>query len=150
MPFELDAFSATLWFVRFAFVALLYLFFVFVARAMWRDLRTAAATSARPLGRLVVLASPEGQPPAGTSLPVDAVNTLGRDVNNSIVIDDTYASAQHAVLTFRGRAWYLEDAGSTNGTWVNGQRIGALTAVTFGDEIQIGQVRLRLERALPA
>ena len=150
MPFELDAFSATLWFVRFAFVALLYLFFFFVARALLRDLRAAAAAVARPLGRLVVLESPEGQPPAGTSLAIDAVNSLGRDVNNSIVVEDTYASSQHAVLTFRGRAWYLEDAGSTNGTWVNGRRIGALTPLNYGDEIQVGQVRLRLERPMPA
>ncbi len=145
----IDAFTAGLWIIRIAFLVLLYVFFVLVARALWRDLRAAAASASRPLGRLLVLASPEGQPPTGSSLPVDAINTIGRDVNNSIIVDDTYASSQHAVLTFRGRAWYLEDVGSTNGTWVNGQRIGGLTPVGFGDEIQIGQVRLRLERAGP-
>ena len=145
----IDPFTTSLWVIRIAFLVLLYLFFVLVARALWRDLRAAAASASRPLGRVVVLASPEGQPPPGASLPIDAINTMGRDVNNSIVIDDTYASSQHALLTFRGRTWYLEDLGSTNGTWVNGQRIGGLTPVGFGDEIQIGQVRLRLERPLP-
>ena len=144
-----DPFTASLWLVRFAFLALLYLFFFFVARALWRDLRAAAASAGRPLGRLVVIASPEGQPPPGASLPLDAVNTIGRDVNNSIVVDDTYASAQHALLTFRGRTWYVEDLGSTNGTWVNGAAIPGLTPIGFGDELQVGQVRLRLERPLP-
>ncbi|MBA3436344.1 MAG: FHA domain-containing protein, partial [Chloroflexi bacterium] len=48
--------------------------------------------------------------------------------------------------TFRGRAWYLEDRGSTNGTYVNGQRVAGVVPLGYGDELQFGQVRLRLER----
>ena len=73
--------------------------------------------------------------------------TLGRDVNNTIVVDDPFASTEHAVLSFRGRAWYLEDLESTNGTYLNGSPIDGLAAVTFGDELQVGRVRFRLERA---
>jgi pSer/pThr/pTyr-binding forkhead associated (FHA) protein len=89
----------------------------------------------------VVIAAQEGKPSPGTSLPLDAVNSIGRDVNNSIVIDDTFVSSDHALLTFRGRAWYVEDRGSTNGTWLNGQRVEGLLPLGYGDEIQIGQVR---------
>jgi pSer/pThr/pTyr-binding forkhead associated (FHA) protein len=77
---------------------------------------------------------------------LDAVTTIGRDVNNAIVVEDQFASAEHAVLTFRGRTWYVEDLASTNGTYVNGSRIDGLAPIGFGDEIQIGQVRVRLER----
>jgi hypothetical protein len=142
-----DAFTISLWVLRIAFVVLIYLFFFVVVRALWRDLRTTVAGAGQSLGRLVVVASPEGRPTPGASIPLDAVNTIGRDANNSIVVDDTFASAEHALLTFRGRAWYVEDRGSTNGTWLNGQRVESYLPLGYGDEVQIGQVRLRLERA---
>ena len=74
------------------------------------------------------------------------MTTLGRDLGSSVVLDDPFASAQHAVLTFRGRAWYVEDLGSTNGTYVNGDAGRGIAPLGYGDEIQIGEVRLRLER----
>jgi pSer/pThr/pTyr-binding forkhead associated (FHA) protein len=70
-------------------------------------------------------------------------------VNNAIVVDDQFASAEHAILTFRGRAWYVEDLGSTNGTFVNGSPVEGVMPLGFGDVVQVGQVRLRLERPRP-
>src|SRR5690349_19793701 len=119
----MDGFLVTLWAIRLLFLGLLYFFLFAVVRMLLRDLRSAAREPAVELGRLVVLASPSGDPPLGAALPLDAVTTLGRDVNNSVVVEDPFASAEHAVLTFRGRAWYVEDRGSTNGTYVNGSRV---------------------------
>jgi len=143
----MDAFAASLWLLRLLFLGLLYLFLFAVVRVLVRDLRAAAREPATELGRLHVLASPAGEPPAGAVFGLDAVTTIGRDVNNAIVVEDQFASADHAVLTFRGRTWYLEDLASTNGTYINGSRIDGLAAIGFGDEIQIGQVRVPLERA---
>jgi len=140
-----DGFVLTLWLIRILFLVLLYGFLFAVARVLMRDLR-AASKGPVELGRLVVLASPRAEPPLGTSFPLDAVTTLGRDVNNTIVVDDPFASAEHAVLTFRGRAWYVEDLGSTNGTFVNGVRVEGVSPLGYGDELQLGQVRMRLER----
>lgn len=143
----MDGALVLLWILRLAFLALLYLFLYRVVRALLHDLRAATHEATSELGRLVVLASPAGEPVVGTALSLDAITSLGRDVNNSIVVDDPFASTEHAVLTFRGRGWYLEDLESTNGTFVNGNRVETVAPLTFGDEIQIGQVRLRLERA---
>jgi hypothetical protein len=143
----MDAVSLSLWLLRILFLALLYLFLFSVVRVLVRDLRAAAREPEAELGRLVVVASPGGELRAGTTLPIDAITTIGRDVNNSIVVEDQFASGEHAVLTFRGRAWYVEDVGSTNGTWVNGRRIAAVEPLGYGDEIQVGQVRFRLDRA---
>ncbi|HEY8870191.1 MAG TPA: FHA domain-containing protein [Candidatus Limnocylindrales bacterium] len=143
----MDAPLIALWILRILFLALLYVFLAAIVRVLLRDLRAAAREPGTELGRIVVVASPAGEPPLGGVFGVDAVTTLGRDVNNSIVIEDPFASADHAVLTFRGRAWYVEDLDSTNGTFVNGSPVDGVAPLGFGDELQIGQVRLRLERA---
>ena len=141
----MDGFVLTLWLIRILFLVLLYGFLFAVARILLRDLR-AASRGPTELGRLIVLSSPHAEPPVGTSFPLDAVTTLGRDVNNTIVVDDPFASAEHTVLTFRGRAWYAEDVGSTNGTFVNGVPVERVAPLGFGDELQVGEVRFRLDR----
>jgi hypothetical protein len=143
----MDAAVLAIWVLRLIFLAMLYAFLWLVVRALIRDLRAAAREPTRELGRLVVVASPSGEPPAGTAFALDAITSLGRDVNNSIVLDDEFVSTTHAALTYRGRAWYVEDLGSTNGTFVNASQVDGLAPIAFGDEVQIGQVRLRLERA---
>jgi pSer/pThr/pTyr-binding forkhead associated (FHA) protein len=142
----MDGFMVTIWIVRLLFLALLYLFLFGIARTLLRDLRAAARESTTELGRLVVVASPAGEPTAGSTLSLDAITTLGRDVNNSVVVDDQFVSSEHAVLTFRGRTWYVEDLESTNGTFVNGARVEGVAPIGYGDELQLGQVRLRLDR----
>jgi len=137
--------NLALWALRFAFLALIWVALALMARALLRDVRAASRDPAASLGRLVVVAS-SGQPAPGVVFALDAVTTLGRDLGSSVVVDDPYASAQHAVLTFRGRAWYVEDLRSTNGTHVNGAPVASVTGLAYGDEIRIGAVRLRLER----
>ena len=137
--------NLALWVVRLSFLAMLWLALALMARALLRDVRMAARDPAASLGRLVVMAS-AGQPALGSVYALDAVTTLGRDLGSSVVIDDPYASAQHAVLTFRGQGWYVEDLGSTNGTYVNGSRVSGAASLGYGEEVQIGEVRLRLER----
>jgi pSer/pThr/pTyr-binding forkhead associated (FHA) protein len=117
-----------------------------IIRLLWRDIRAAVRASDSPLGRLFVITSPSGEPTPGANVPLDAVTTIGRDVNNSLVVDDEFVSADHAVLTFRGRVWFLEDRGSTNGTYLNGQLVRGVVPLGYGDEIGLGAVRLRLER----
>ena len=143
----MDGISLSLWLLRLLFLLFLYLFLLAVVRVLVRDLRAASREPEAELGRLQVVASPGGEPRPGTVLALDAITTLGRDVNNTIVVDDQFASAEHAVLTFRGRTWYVEDLDSTNGTYVNGSRIDGVAPLGYGDELQIGQVRLRLDRA---
>ncbi|MEI7745265.1 MAG: FHA domain-containing protein [Chloroflexota bacterium] len=141
----MDGFVLTLWLIRILFLLLLYAFLYAVVRVVLRDLRAASRGPAE-LGRLVVLVSPRGEPPGGYALPLDAVTTIGRDVNNDIVVDDPFASADHAVLTYRGRNWYVEDRGSTNGTYINGVPVEGVGPLGFGDELQVGEVRFRLDR----
>ncbi|HYU49511.1 MAG TPA: FHA domain-containing protein [Candidatus Limnocylindria bacterium] len=142
----MDGALLTLWIMRLAFLALIYLFLIGVVRVLIRDLRAASREPATELGRLIVLASPSGEPAVGSVFALDAVTTIGRDVNNAVVIEDPFASSEHCALTFRGRSWYVEDLASTNGTFLNGNQVDGTAPMSYGDEIQVGEVRLRLER----
>lgn len=142
----MDPFVLALWAVRLALLALVWLFLFAVARVLMRDVRRAAADPGAELGRLVVVASPDREPPVGAAFPIDAVTTIGRDLASTVVIADAFASTEHAVITYRGRAWFIEDRGSTNGTYVNGSLVDGVVPLAVGDEIQVGRVRLRLER----
>jgi len=135
--------------LQLSFLALLYLILFGFARSLLRDLRSAEqaqAASQAGIGRLAVLESPEDEPPAGRAIALGPINSLGRNVNNTIYVEDDFVSANHAMLTFRGRSWFIEDQGSTNGTYVNGHRIDRAVALSFGDELTVGRVRMRLER----
>ncbi|MEO6578970.1 MAG: FHA domain-containing protein [Candidatus Limnocylindria bacterium] len=131
------------------FVALLYLILVRFAGSLLRDLRSAEEaqiTSRSGIGRLSVLESPADEPLSGSTIALGPINSIGRNVNNTIFVEDDFVSANHAMLTFRGRSWFVEDQGSTNGTYVNGHRIERAVALSFGDELTVGRVRMRLDR----
>jgi pSer/pThr/pTyr-binding forkhead associated (FHA) protein len=135
--------------LQLGFVALLYFILARFAGSLLRDLRSAEQTqlaSRSGIGRLSVLESPADEPPNGTTIALGPINSIGRNVNNTIFVEDDFVSATHAMLTFRGRSWFVEDQGSTNGTYVNGHRIDRPVALSFGDELTIGRVRMRLDR----
>ena len=135
--------------LQLGFVALLYLVLMRFAGSLLKDLRSAEQAqiaSRSGIGRLSVLESPEDEPPAGSTIALGPINSIGRNVNNTIYVEDDFVSTNHAMLTFRGRSWFIEDQGSTNGTYVNGHRIDRPVALSFGDELTIGRVRMRLER----
>jgi pSer/pThr/pTyr-binding forkhead associated (FHA) protein len=132
-----------------AFVGILYLLLFAFGRSLLRDLRAAERAeqaTRQGIARLTVLESPDDEPPAGRTIALGPINSIGRNVNSTIYIEDDFASAAHAMLTFRGRSWFVEDQGSTNGTYVNGHRIDRPVALSYGDELMIGRVRMRLER----
>lgn len=80
---------------------------------------------------------------ADGSRTFEAEFTVGRE--GGLVIDDEFASSHHARFqTTRGR-WYVEDLGSTNGTWLNGRRIQAAQWLKKGDKIRIGHTVMTVE-----
>ena len=142
----MDPFLLTVWVVRLLFLALLYVFLFRIARALVGDLRAAAREPGAELGRLVVVARRRAsrrraRRSRSTRSRRSAATSTTRSSSRT-----SSSSAEHAILTFRGRAWYVEDLGSTNGTFVNGVPVEGVAPLGFGDELQLGQVRLRLER----
>jgi FHA domain/zinc-ribbon domain len=95
-----------------------------------------AATNAAAL----VIRSGGGR--AGESFPVEGERmTIGRRPDSAIFLDDITVSRDHALLVRRGSAWYLDDCGSLNGTYVNRERIDS-RRLEDGDELQVGKYKL--------
>ncbi len=138
--------------LKFCFLALLFLFLVRVVRVVALELRAAPLTpvdaapaakqrSSKRKGsaqRGIRVVEPAQL--AGQTYAVDGEITVGRATGCGIVLSaDTYASQIHARVFRRDDDLYVEDLGSTNGTFVNGTRISTPVRVRRGDRVQFGQ-----------
>ena len=136
------------------FVVLLYLFIWRVIRVASRDMAVgqesmvlrpvrppAKAATARTAGHLVVVQSPELE--AGTSIEIGRDLVAGRDADLDIPLgSDGYASGRHARFGRGQEGDVVEDLHSTNGTYVNGDRLVGARRLVAGDVVTIGQTQL--------
>jgi Inner membrane component of T3SS, cytoplasmic domain len=143
---------------RFGFLLLLWLFIYAAFRVVRADLfggRAARVSSVPPRAAapprkkrgqrgprtLVVTAGPL----TGTRITLGEQPILiGRADDSTLVLTDDFASSRHARLTNRGGQWYVEDLGSTNGTYLDQQRVQGPLLVQPGQPIRIGQTALEL------
>jgi hypothetical protein len=160
MIFDSAAVDEVLLVLKIAFLVLLYLFIWRIVRTASRDLRlpqesfilapSAAAgmqASRRGphTGRLVVVKSPDLAEGQGFELN-SAQLTIGRGRQNDVAIaTDEYASARHARFEPRQDGVWVQDLGSTNGTYLNGARLDRPRRLTQGDIVRIGETDLRFE-----
>jgi hypothetical protein len=146
---------------RFGFLVLLWIFVFTVIGVIRRDLFVGARSRlvAAPRGVSMAIGRPakvkrgraahhlfvtEGAL-AGTRLSLsEAAITIGRAEDSTLVITDDYASAHHARLVPRAGQWFVEDLGSTNGTYLDRAKVTAPTPVPLGVPIRIGRTSLEL------
>ena len=154
--------------LKFCFLALLYLFFLRVLRAVWAEVsgRTIAATPApaapagraqrgwsggggrsggngRGAGSRLKVIEPADQ--KGQNYDLGDELTGGRAGGCQITLDDTYVSELHARVFRREGQLYVEDLGSTNGTYLNRRKVTAPIAIRKGDRLQIGKTVMELQ-----
>jgi FHA domain len=145
--------------LKVGFLVLLYLFIWRIVRTVARDVRLpqesfvlapqqAASAGLGPrarIGSLVVLSSPALKVDSERTLDSAPV-TLGRSSDNDMELgDDEFASAHHARVEPRRDGVWVEDVGSTNGTFVNGSKLNGPRKLTPGDVIRVGETDLRFE-----
>jgi len=148
--------------LKFGFLAVLYLFLFWVSRSALRELRQTTApapeaTGFHPLGpggraaatdAFLVVLNGGGLNP-GERFDLFGGLSIGRSGDADVRIDDRFASGIHARLYSRGASYYVEDMGSTNGTFLNGARLDGEAEISDLDEVKIGDTEFRFELQLP-
>ena len=155
--------------LRLGFLALIWLLVLVAIAVLRRDLR--APRDARPLVP-VPIAVPAARTPkparppkekasksglrslvvvegplASTVIPLGTADvTIGRAPDSTLVLDDDYASNAHARISLVNGNWVVTDLGSTNGTWVDRNRITGPTPLTVGRQLKVGRTVLELRR----
>lgn len=154
--------------LRIGFLVALWLFVIVTIFVLRRDLRQPA--EAKPTSSKPVKPPKAPKPPkpakapkavktkglslvvtegalAGTVIPLGGEQiTLGRAPDSTLVIDDDYASSRHARIYPSEGAWFVEDLGSTNGTWIDRSRITSPTVLPVGTPLRIGRTTLQLQK----
>jgi len=93
--------------------------------------------------RLVVTSGPM----RGSTLPLGSAGVvIGRSSSANLVLDDEFASSRHAQITSHGGHWYLEDLGSTNGSFVGREAINTPVLLRAGSSFRIGQTTMEVQK----
>jgi hypothetical protein len=149
--------------LQFGFLAILFLFLAWVVISARRDLVRGGNVDVAPAGgepvreerrdsydlrqgirpRLEVVAAMNFSP--GTEFEIGESATLGRTGNADVPIEDPFASAAHARIFPRGQFMYIEDMGSTNGTYLNGRMLRRPEQLKVADKIRIGDTEYRYQ-----
>jgi hypothetical protein len=144
--------------LKFGFLIVLYLFLLWVARSALKELRTTAqpapeATGFHPVGAggrepgtdaFLVAVKGEGMQP-GERFDLFGGLSIGRSPDADVRIEDRFSSGVHARLYSRSGSYYVEDMGSTNGTYLNGAELRGESRLNDLDEVRIGDTEFRFE-----
>lgn len=132
----------------FLLMALLCTVFVVIWRE-YRSMSVQVESRRRSYGQLVVLREMDGRLMlTGENYPLLPLTSLGRSPTNTIPINDTFASGEHALVAMRNGQWWIEDRKSRNGTLLNDLPVTEAMVITHGDIISIGNIKFRLELEL--
>ncbi len=146
--------------MKLGFLALLWLFILFIGNIVRTDLfgRKVEAFELTPDGKRLSRKSRRARKTipktikvthgaqAGQVVPLTGEVLIGRAPESNLVLDDDYVSTKHARISLGPTGYVLEDLGSTNGTYVNNERIAVPTSFGIGDTLRIGRTNLAVEK----
>jgi len=157
----------TLMLIRFAYLAILWIFVLSAISVVRSDMfgarvdstpradrravkqarrQAKAKPSRRPRGEPTHVAIIEGAN-AGETISLDLAPLLiGRGSDAAIRLDDDYVSTRHARIAASGEQWFVEDLGSTNGTYIGSSRLTQPTTLQLGTQVRIGKTTLELRK----
>ncbi len=143
--------SIFLFVLKWIFLILVYLALALLLVGVQREMRL-RLPSGQPqatggFGRMrVVRAGSDARLRVGATVPLQAETSVGSQPGNDLVLRDRYVSGHHARLRWDGVSWWVDDLNSTNGTFINQQRVppGSAAALPAGAVLQIGEVAFEM------
>ena len=156
----------TLLLIRFAYLAILWIFVLGAISVIRSDMFGARVEATAPSRREQRVAEKQqsrrpAKPPRGTPTKVVIVDgptagqavpleqapiLIGRGADAAIRLDDDYVSTRHARIGSSNGTFYVEDLGSTNGTYIGSQRLTQATAIQLGSQVRVGKTTLELKK----
>jgi hypothetical protein len=151
----------TLFLIRVAFLAILWIFVLSAISVIRSDMFGARVPEAargmggkapkqkappKRRGSPTQVVVTQGSNTGATASLADAPILIGRGTDAAIRLDDDYVSTRHARIAASNDQWFVEDLGSTNGTYIGTVRITQPTTVTLGTQIRIGKTILELRK----
>ncbi len=131
------------------FIVIIYFIIFYALKIMYRDVkvgnsRRRSDITDYDLGLEVINPGENENLKKGSVVPIRGALSLGRKEDNNIVLTDQYISGHHAKIFIKNREFILEDLDSTNGTFLNGNRIYGRVKLEEEDEITIGSLTLKV------
>ncbi|MHC1741326.1 MAG: FHA domain-containing protein [Anaerolineaceae bacterium] len=122
---------------RYILMIVLYIFLGWVIYTLWRDLRfQSQIVTAQKIPQLTLAMESDIDGSQKSFVKTEVI--IGREVDSDFQVNDEAVSSRHARLTYRYLQWWVEDLQSTNGTFLNEQRVETATVIIKGDELTIG------------
>lgn len=131
------------------FIVILYVIIYYALKIMYKDVKNGGKRK-RPsnlnknYGLEIISAGDNSDLKEGSIIPIRSDLTIGRKDGNSIVLLDQHVSGNHAEIIIRNNKLLLEDLHSTNGTFLNGNKIAGKVQLSNKDEIRIGKVIFKI------
>lgn len=130
--------------LRLALILTLYAFLFWAFYTLWRDLRQQSAGKVAEEIPAIELGLEHAEGWDTQRFAVSEI-IIGRDPACDCQLDDMTVSSHHAKLEYHHSQWWVEDLGSTNGTYLNHESVTTATVLATGDQLQIGTVTLKVD-----
>ena len=130
--------------LRLTMALALYAFLGWAIYTLWRDIKRQSELLAARRIPEITLVNHIGDETISHEFVVPEL-VVGRDKSCDLMLDEKTVSAEHARLSYHHGNWWVEDLQSRNGTFLNLELLAAQAVLTSGDELQVGQVKLRIE-----
>lgn len=127
--------------LRFILAASLYAFLGWAVYTIWRELRDQGQSLATPRVPILSLTPLHGAPDGIQTFSSPEI-VIGRSTASELPVTNDTVSSRHARLSYHHNQWWLEDLNSTNGTFLNDERVSTPTVIVSGDELRVGQVSM--------